>query len=83
MSCPLTPRRFQPQQQRVSSDRLKRRAYHCQPMEGEYSPADSFQTKELGAEPITVQGFEGWTPEGLDSHLRTNRVRDDYGRAHT
>ena len=36
-------------------------------------------TKELGTEPVTVQGFEGWAPEGLDSCPRTNRVRDDYG----
>ena len=48
-------------------------------MGGEYPTPDSFQAKELGTEPVTVQGFEGWAPEGLDSHLRTNRVRDDYG----
>ena len=32
-----------------------------------------------GTEPVTVQGFKGWAPEGFDSHPRTNRVRDDYG----
>ena len=52
-------------------------------MGGEYPPPDSFQTKELGTEPVMVQGFEGWAPEGVDSHPRTNRVRDDYGRART
>ena len=26
--------------------------------------------KELGTEPITVQGFEGWAPKGFDSHPR-------------
>ena len=35
--------------------------------------------KELGTEPVTVQGFEGWAPEGLNSRPRINRVRDDYG----
>ena len=40
-------------------------------MGGEYPLTDSFQTKELGVEPITVQGFEGWALEGLDSRLRT------------
>ena len=29
-------------------------------------------TKELGTEPVMVQGFEGWAPEGLDSRPRTN-----------
>ena len=37
----------------------------------EYPLPDSFQTKELGTEPVTVQGFEGWAPEGLDSRPRT------------
>ena len=45
----------------------------------EYPPLDSFQMKELGTEPVMVQGFEGWAPKGFDSRLRTNRVRDDYG----
>jgi hypothetical protein len=27
--------------------------------------------------PTTDQGFEGWPPEGFDSHLRTRRARDD------
>jgi hypothetical protein len=29
--------------------------------------------------PTTDQGFEGWPPEGFDSHLRTRRARDDSG----
>ena len=48
-------------------------------MGGEYPPPDSFQMIELGTEPVTVQGFEGWALEGLDSHPKANRVRDDYG----
>ena len=32
---------------------------------------DSFHAKELGTEPATVQGFEGWAPKGLDSCSRT------------
>ena len=40
------------------------------PMGGEYPPPDSFQTKEVGAEPATVQGFEGWASEGFDSRPR-------------
>ena len=43
-------------------------------MGGEYPPPDSFQTKELGIEPVTVQGFEGWAPEGLDSCPRTTEL---------
>ena len=50
-------------------------------MGGEYPLADSFQAKEPGTEPVMVQRFEGWAPEGLDSHLRTNKVRVDYGQA--
>jgi hypothetical protein len=30
-----------------------------------------------GSAPTTDQGFEGWPPEGFDSHLRTRRARDD------
>ena len=48
-------------------------------MEREYPPRDSFQTKELGTEPITVQRFEGWAPEGLDSRLRTTESRTTMG----
>ena len=32
---------------------------------------DSEKCDKKGAEPITVQGFEGWTPEGFDSRPRT------------
>ena len=47
---------------------------------GIFPPADSFQTKELGAEPVTVQGFEGWTPEGFDSHPRTTESGTAMGK---
>ena len=48
-------------------------------MGGEYPPPDSFQTKELGTEPVTVQGFEGWAPKGLDSHPRTTELGTTMG----
>ena len=44
-------------------------------------PAPKIKTKR--PKPVTIQGFEGWAPKGFDSHPKTNRVRDDYGRAHT
>ena len=44
---------------------------------------DSEKSNKKGAEPVTVQGFEGWALEGLDNHPRTNGVRDDYERART
>ena len=31
----------------------------------------SEKSNKKGAEPVTVQGFEGWTTEGFDSHPRT------------
>ena len=46
-------------------------------VEARGSSCDQAEAQELGTEHITVQGFEGWTPDGLDSHPRTNRVRDD------
>ena len=48
-----------------------------------HSHSGARQNAIKGIEPIMAQGFEGWAPEGLDSHPRTNRVRNDYGRAHT
>jgi len=41
-----------------------------EPMGETFPPPYSFQMKELGAEPITVQGFEGWAPKGFDSRPR-------------
>ena len=35
-----------------------------------FPTAYSFHMKEPGSESITVQGFEGWTPEGFDSRPR-------------
>ena len=32
---------------------------------------DSEKSNKKGAEPVTVQGFEGWTTEGFDSRPRT------------
>ena len=52
-------------------NRLKRCTYHCQANGGDIPPPYSFQVKEPGAEPVTVQGFVGWAPEGFDSHPRT------------
>ena len=51
-------------------NRLKRHASRCQADGGDIPPPYSFQTKELGAEPIMVQGFEGWAPKGFDSRPR-------------
>ena len=42
----------------------------AEPMGKIFPPPYSFQMKEPGAEPITVQGFEGWAPRGFDSHPR-------------
>ena len=41
-----------------------------EPMREISAPPYSFQVKEPGAEPITVQGFEGWAPKGFDSRPR-------------
>ena len=49
-------------------------------MGGEYPPPDSFQTKELGTEPVMVQGFEGWALEGLDSRPRTTELGTTMGK---
>ena len=35
------------------------------------TPRGSEKCDKKGAEPVTVQGFEGWTTEGFDSHPRT------------
>ena len=35
-----------------------------------FPSAYSFQMKEPGSEPITVQGFEGWAPRDFDSRPR-------------
>ena len=32
---------------------------------------DSEKRNKKGVEPVTVQGFEGWTTEGFDSRPRT------------
>ena len=39
----------------------------------------AWQNAIKGTEPVTVQGFEGWAPEGFDSCPRKNKVRGDYG----
>ena len=47
---------------------------------GEISPPPySFQVKEPGAEPVTVQGFVGWAPEGFDSRPKTAESRTTMG----
>ena len=48
---------------------------------GEISPPPySFQVKEPGAEPITVQGFEGWAPKGFDSRPRATESGATVGK---
>ena len=53
--------------------KLPQKARHPLPSRwGRYSPPPySFQMKEPGSEPITVQGFEGWAARGFDSRPRT------------
>ena len=77
MSHPLTQRRVRPQQRQAPFRLPEKTASKgvptvVKPMGG-YPPPDSFQTKELGTEPITVQGFEGWALEGFDSCPRTTK----------
>ena len=40
---------------------------------------DSEKSNKKGTEPVTVQGFEGWTTEGFDSHPRTTESRITMG----
>ena len=85
MSHPLTPRHDRPLQQQVSF-RLpeeitsKGAPVVVEPM-GEISPPPySFQVKERGAEPIMVQGFEGWAPKGFDSRPRATESGTTAGK---
>ena len=43
----------------------------AEPMGKIFPPPYSFQMKEPGSEPITVQEFEGWAPRGFDSRPKT------------
>ena len=66
MSHPLTPRR-------AVAAALEKTASKDAPLSAdgrEIPPADYFRAKEPGAEPATVQRFEGWAVYGLDSRLR-------------
>ena len=70
----LTPRRVQPQQQQAPFRLPEKAASKDAPAvisrRERNNPPDSFQAKELGTEPATVQGFEGWALRGFDSRPR-------------
>ena len=40
---------------------------------------DLEKSNKKGAESVTVQGFEGWTTEGFDSHPRTTELGTTMG----
>ena len=85
MSHPLTQRRVRPQQRQAPFRLPEKTASKgvptvVKPMGG-YPPPDSFQTKELGVEPVTVQGFEGWAPEGFDSRPKATESGMTSGQA--
>ena len=79
MSHPLTERHVRPQQRQAPFCLPKKTASKgvpviVKPMGRGISPPDSFQTKELGTEPVMVQGFEGWASKGFDNRLRATEL---------